>query len=140
MLVFAIGLLFLAFTLTAVALPATANGSLTISFFVSVLSYVVYWLILLATGFGHRLVPTIASIMACGSLLTILHVIVYVLMSQLVSAAATDTVAWLILIWAIPVKGSIIASSIEQHWFAGIAIAMTIFVMQNIAYITLTTL
>ncbi len=136
-LLFSIGLLLLAFTLTAVAMPAAASGNIALSFFVSVLSYVVYWLVLLACGFGHRLIPTIASIMACGSLLTILHVTVFVVMRLFASDVTTDLVAWLILIWAIPVKGKIIASSIEQNWFAGIAIAMTIFVLQNITYMTL---
>ncbi|MBT5219767.1 MAG: hypothetical protein HOI35_03085 [Woeseia sp.] len=139
-LVVAIGLLLFAFLSTAVAMPETVSGNIAISFFVSVLSYVVYWLVLLATGFGRRLVPTIASIMACGSILTILHVVVFVVMRQFTSDVVTDTVAWLILIWAIPVKGNIIARSIEQHWFAGIAIAMTIFVMQNITYIILVNL
>ncbi len=136
-LLFSIGLLVTAFMLTAVAMPVAASGNIAISFFVSVLSYVVYWLVLLATGFGHRLIPTIASIMACGSLLTILHVVVYVAMSQVASDVTTDLVAWLILIWSIPVKGKIIANSIEQYWFVGIAIAMTIFVLQNITYMAL---
>ena len=78
--------------------------------------------------------------MACGSILTVLHVVVFVVMRQFTSDVVTDTVAWLILIWAITVKGNIIARSIEQHWFAGIAIAMTIFVMQNITYIILVNL
>ncbi|MGY8796660.1 MAG: hypothetical protein ACKVJN_16335, partial [Woeseiales bacterium] len=55
-LVVAIGLLLFAFLSTAVAMPETVSGNIAISFFVSVLSYVVYWLVLLATGFGRRLV------------------------------------------------------------------------------------
>lgn len=83
------------------------------------------------------MLPTIAAIMACGSILTILQSVVFVVMGLFASTGATVTVSWLILIWAIPVKGNIIARAIEQHWFVGIAIAMSIFVMQNIVYVSL---
>jgi len=136
-LVYSIGLLVFAFALSAALTPDSGNGNLAVSFLVAVLSYFVYWIILIVTGFGHRMVPTIAAIMACGSILTILQSVVFVLMGMFVNAGTTATVAWLILIWAIPVKGNIIARAIEQHWYIGIAIAMSIFVMQNIIYVSL---
>ena len=136
-LVYAIALLILAFALSGALAPDSGNGNLAISFLVAVLSYVVYWIILLATGFANRMVPTIAAIMACGSILTILQSVVFVAMGMFVNAGTTATVAWLILIWAIPVKGNIIARAIGQHWYVGIAIAMSIFVMQNIVYVSL---
>lgn len=136
-LVYAIGLLIFAFAFSAVATPGSGNGDLAVSFMVAVLSYVVYWVILVVAGFGHRMVPTIAAIMACGSILTVLQSVVFLIMSLFANAGMTATIAWLILIWAIPVKGNIIARAIEQHWFAGIAIAMSIFVMQNIVYVSL---
>ncbi|MGI9205197.1 MAG: hypothetical protein ACR2Q3_14365 [Woeseiaceae bacterium] len=136
-LVYAIGLLVLAFAVSAALAPDSGTGDLAISFLVAVLSYFVYWLVLIATGFANRLVPTIAAIMACGSILTVLQSVVFVVMGMFVNASTTATVAWLILIWAIPVKGNIIARAIEQHWYIGIAIAMSIFVMQNIVYVSL---
>lgn len=136
-LVYAIALLILAFGLSAAMAPDSGDGNLAISFLVAVLSYFVYWIILIATGFPHRMVPTIAAIMACGSILTILQSVVFVAMGLFASAGTTATLAWLILIWAIPVKGNIIARAIEQHWYIGIAIAMSIFVMQNIVYVSL---
>jgi len=136
-LVCAIGLLVFAFAFSAALTPSSGNGDLAVSFLVAVLSYFVYWIILIVSGYGHRMVPTIAAIMACGSILTVLQSVVFVVMSMFASAGTTATVAWLILIWAIPVKGNIIARAIEQHWYAGIAIAMSIFVMQNVIYVSL---
>ncbi len=136
-LVYAIGLLIFAFALSAVLTPGSASGGLAVSFLVAVLSYIVYWVILILAGFGHRMVPTIAAIMACGSILTVVQSVVFAVMNLFATAGMTATSAWLILIWAIPVKGNIIARAIGQHWFIGIAIAMSIFVMQNIVYVSL---
>ena len=136
-LIYAIGLLIFAFASSAALTEASENSDLAISFLVAVLSYLVYWIILFVTGFARRMLPTIAAIMACGSILTILQSVVFVVMGLFASTGTTATVSWLILIWAIPVKGNIIARAIEQHWFIGIAIAMSIFVMQNIVYVAL---
>lgn len=126
-------MLVLAFLCSAVLIP-NESGDLAISFLVAVASYLAYWFVLIVTGYTRRLVPTIAAIMATGSILTMLHSVVFALMRPIATANLTVTIAWLILIWAIPVKGHVIARAIGQHWFAGIAIAMTIFVMQNVAY------
>lgn len=130
----ATGLLLLAFSCSALLAADSENGDLAISFLVAVASYIAYWLVLTVSGFGRRLVPTISAIMAAGSILSILSVLVSAIMRPIVADNISLTIAWLILVWSIPVEGNIIARAIEQHWFAGIAIAMIIFVMQNIAY------
>jgi len=104
----------------------------------SISSYVLYWLVLVVNGYANRLLPTISSIMACGSLLTIIQVAAQVFLGPFLSVNLIFVIAWLIEIWKIPVKGHIIARAIGQHWYIGIAIAMTIFIMQYAAYRALT--
>ena len=81
---------------------------------------------------------TISSIMACGSILTILMVIAAVIIAPIFGGAVAGIVVWLILFWSVPVKGHIIARAIERHWYIGIAIALTIFIMQYMSYLVMT--
>jgi hypothetical protein len=133
-LAFAIGLLLLSFFCSAILITESGNDSLSLSFLITIFSYVLYWLILVVNGYANRLLPTISSIMACGSLLTITQVAAQVFLGPFLSVNLTFIVAWLIEIWKIPVKGHIIARAIGQHWYLGIVIAMTIFIMQYAAY------
>jgi hypothetical protein len=136
-LAFAVGLLLLSFLCTAILMSEPGTDDLGLSFLITIASYVLYWIVLLVNGYAHRLLPTLSSIMACGSLLTIAGVAARVFLGPFLSANLTMVVAQLILIWTVPVKGHIIARAIGRHWYLGIAIAMTIFVMQNVAYFAL---
>lgn len=133
-LAFAFGLLLLSFFCSAILITDSGADNLGISFFVSIASYVLYSVVLFVNGFSRRLVPTISSIMACGSLLTIIQVAAQIFLGPFLSVNLIFIVAWLIEIWKIPVKGHIIARAIGQHWYFGILIAMTIFIMQYAAY------
>lgn len=137
-LAFAIGLLLLSFFCTAMLMTDSGGDDLSLSFLITIASYLLFWLVLVVNGYSHRLVPTISSIMACGSILSIVQVAAQVFLSPFLSANLIFIVAWLIQIWKIPVKGHIIARAIGRHWYFGIAIAMTIFVMQYAAYLALT--
>ena len=133
-LAFAFGLLLLSFFCSAILISDAGADDLGMSFFVSIASYVLYSVVLFVNGYSRRLVPTISSIMACGSLLTIIQVAVQIFLGPFLSANLIFIIAWLIEIWKIPVKGHIIARAIGQHWYFGILIAMTIFIMQYAAY------
>ncbi len=137
-LAFAIGLLLFSFFCSATLTPATGNDDLGVSFLTAIMSYVVYWLVLVSTGHSNRLLPTISSIMACGSLLSVARVVVYVVLTPILSVNMTMIVVELIVIWSIPVKGHIIARAIGQHWYVGIAIAMIIFIMRGFVYFAMT--
>ena len=133
-LAFAFGLLLLSFFCSAILISDAGNDDLGISFFLSIASYVLYSVVLFVNGHAQRLLPTVSSIMACGSLLTIAQVVTQIFLGPFLSINLIFIVAWLIEIWKIPVKGHIIARAIGQHWYFGILIAMTIFVMQYAAY------
>lgn len=128
-------MLVLTYILTIVLIPVDASGNLPASFLVAVASYGIYWMVIFLSGFAHRALPALTAIIACGSLLAILYTLVYAGLSLVAGKEVTETVAWLIIVWSIPVEGHILARTIEQHWFIGIGIALSIFVMQNIAYV-----
>jgi len=140
MLVFAysFGLLILATFMSGTLLGASDNDNMMLSFFSSLIGYALYWVVLSATGFARRLIPTIASIMGCGSILTILMVAAFILLGPFLGTSLASVIVWLILIWSVPVKGHIIARAIERHWYIGIVIAMIVFVLQYVFYQAIT--
>ncbi len=117
---------------------SAGTGIVLVSVFVSFLGYGLYWIVMAATGFTHRFLPTVSCIMACGSILTIMMVAIFVLLRPVAGNQVAALIAWLVLIWSVPVKGHIIARAINQHWYTGIAIALTIYIAQRLAYDALT--
>ena len=132
------GLLVIATLMSAVLVPSSGSDSVVLSFISSLVGYALYWVVLVVSGFGQRFVQTISSIMACGSILTILMVVAAVIAAPVFGGAMAGVVVWLILFWSVPVKGHIIARAIERHWYTGIAIALTIFIMQYLSYLAMT--
>ena len=137
-LIFAVGLAIFSLFAAEALMQQSPDGSVILSIVVSFFGYVIYWLVLFATGFKHRFLPTISCIIACHAVLTILTVAVFMLLKPVLGNAAS-VLAWLILMWAIPVKGHIIARAIEQHWYIGITIAFIVYLVQRISYEALTT-
>jgi hypothetical protein len=137
-LVLGFALVLFAFAMFVSAVLIQSDDSIVLSVAVSMVGYLLYWVVLGVTGFVRRLVPTIAAIMACGSLLTILMVAAYVMLAPFLGTNLASLVAWLTLMWSVPVKGHIIARAIEQHWYIGIGISLAIYIMQRVAYQSLT--
>ena len=135
----ALVLFFLSMMLSEMLIESTGDRVVLISVIVSFGGYFLYWIVLIATGFGHRVVPTISCIMASGSILTIAMVVVFVILDPLLGGNTAALIAWLVLIWSIPVKGHVIARAIDKHWYTGIAIALTIYFIQRLTYDSLTT-
>lgn len=133
-LVLAVGLFGIAMLVSGALIQEDSNDSLSLSVAVSVAGYGLYWFVLAVTGYTHRFLQTVTAIMACGSILTIVMVVAFLALNPLLGTAAAAIVAWLVLIWSVPVKGHIIARAIGQHWYLGITIAMTIFILQRVAY------
>ena len=131
---FALLLFAIAMLVSGALIQDGSNDSMSLSIAVSVAGYGLYWFVMSVTGYAHRFLPTVSAIMACGSILTVVMVSVFLVLNPLLGTNAAAIVAWLILIWSVPVKGHIIARAIERHWYIGIAIALTIFILQRIAY------
>jgi hypothetical protein len=92
-----------------------------------------YSAVVLGARQGSRLTQTITAILGCGALLTMTLVGGYALLEPLIGALLMTLVAFLILLWSLSIKGHIIALAINRHWYVGLAIAVTIFVLQSLA-------
>lgn len=81
-------------------------------------------------GFSQRLRQMLSAIIGCGALIALLSVAVRILALPLVGGVAANALAVLTFFWAVPVKGHIMARTLDRHWFIGIAVAMLAFVVR----------
>jgi hypothetical protein len=129
-LLLAVGLMVLSVFSATVLIPSTGEQNYFVIYASSVVGLLVYSGVLFVTGYGRRLLPVLSAIIACGSILTLLFVAEYVLLQPFLGPRIARIGATLIIFWSVPVEGHIIARAIQQHWFAGIAIAMIVFILQ----------
>lgn len=139
-------LLFLSALLLTVAVLAALvlidrfdEQDVVLEFFSVLIAVVCYSAIVLGAGQGPRLTQTITAILGCGALLTFTLVAGYVLLPPFIGAPLMTLVAFLILLWSLSIKGHIIATAINQHWYLGLAIATAVFTLQSLANRLLTT-
>lgn len=103
---------------------------LVIGFAAYLLTLLFFGAIVYLYGFSDRLLQTLSSIIACGSLIAVAAAIVSLLLGPMIGSTEAGLLAALIWFWSVPVKGHIIARSIEQHWFVGIAFAVSAFILR----------
>lgn len=89
-----------------------------------------YGAVIFVSGHPSRLLSAISSIIACGSLITLMFVAEFVLLSPLLGRDVAGLLATLIIFWSVPVEGHIVARAIGRHWFVGIVIAVMAFILQ----------
>jgi hypothetical protein len=113
-----------------VLIPVGRNQDYLVVIASGAIGLLVYFGVLTVTGYRRRSLQTLTAIIACGSILTLLFVASYVLMQVFLGTRIANMGGTLIIIWSVPVEGHIIARAIQQHWYAGIAIAMFVFIIQ----------
>lgn len=131
-LVFLFSLLLMAFAtfVAATLINLGEDYSHLLTLVTNLLGIAIYSAVLFAAGFIRRFVPILSALVACGSILSLLFVAAYVMLSPFLGGNFAVIIATLIIIWSIPVEGHIIARGIEQHWYVGIVIAMIVFSVQ----------
>jgi hypothetical protein len=82
------------------------------------------------TGFGNRTLQTLSALVGCGALISVAMLAFLLLVTPLAGALAANFGAFLLLAWSVPVKGHIIARALDRHWYIGIVIALSIFLLQ----------
>lgn len=85
-------------------------------------------------GFSPRLIQTVTALIGCGAIIFLTFVAQYILFLPFVGEEVSGLAANLILLWSVPVEGHIIARAIDRHWYVGILIAISVFVLQYILY------
>jgi hypothetical protein len=124
------GLMMLSLFCATTLVPPTGEPSWFALYGSIAVGLFVYVGVLLVTGFGRRILQVLSAIVASGSILNLMFVAEYVLLSPFLGTRIAGIGATLIIFWSVPVEGHIIARGIQQHWFAGIAIAMLVFILQ----------
>jgi hypothetical protein len=102
--------------------------------FSALIGVICYSAIVVAVGHAPRLTQTITAILGCGSLLAFAFAVAYVFLQAIGSPVLMLLVVWAIVLWSVSVKGHIIASAINRHWYAGLAIAVAVFVLQHVVH------
>lgn len=125
-----VGLMVFATVSANLMIDAGGEQNYAITILSSLLGLMFYAAVLFVTGFSRRFLPTLTAIIGCSSLLTMMFVAEFVLFQPFLGSQLAGIIATLIIFWSVPVEGHIIARAIERHWFIGIAIAMTVFIVQ----------
>ena len=93
----------------------------------SMMAYLSGLLVFLAvaifSGYSSRALQMMSTIIAVGSLLAILSIAATVLAVLLGAGTGAGYVGLGVYLWSIPVKGHILARTINTHWLIGAAIA-----------------
>ena len=95
-----------------------------------IVGWTCYVLVLVGLGFGARTLPTLSAIVGSGAIISFLMLLAFVILTPTLGSRIADLVAFFVLVWSVPVKGNIIARAINWHWYAGIVIAFSIFILQ----------
>ena len=112
------------------AVDSLAVRNIIVAIFGYALALAFYGVIVFLSGYGPRLLPALSSIIACGSIISAVALAESMLLSPLIGQDVATDLATLIWFWSVPVKGHVVARTIEQHWFVGITIAMSAFILR----------
>ncbi len=96
----------------------------------AIVGAICYVVVLSATGYGGRAVQTLAALIGCGAVISFTMLAEIVLFTPFLGRDIASLIAFVVLVWSVPVKGHIIARAINWHWYAGIVIAFSIFLLQ----------
>jgi len=105
-----------------------------LSLFAGLVGVLCYAAVVVISGHSSRVLQTISAVLGCGALISLAFVAEFVLFTHFLGQSITGIVAQLILLWAVPVEGHIIARAIDRHWYVGILIAISVFVLQFVIY------
>lgn len=103
--------------------------NLSISFIAYLLTLAFFGAIVYLYGYADRLLQTLSSIIACGSIVALAAALIAELLTPLVGSAEAFAVGYLMWLWSVPVKGHIVARAIQQHWFVGFAFALSAYLL-----------
>ena len=101
--------------------PALTAYATALGFYAAVVSLL---------GFRRRLLPMISTIIACGSIIAVLSTVGAVVLAPITGAVVANSFATLVWFWSVPVKGHVVARTVDRHWFFGIGVAMLAFVLR----------
>jgi len=138
LLLLAIGIWLFAVLTQLVLIDRFNESDFVLEIFSALLAVICYSIVVVGFGKAPRLMQTITAILGCGAILAIFFVVVFVFLQPFVGSVVMALAVWAIVLWSMSIKGHIIASVIERHWYLGLAIAVSIFILQHIVHAFLT--
>ena len=102
--------------------------------FTALVGILCYAAVVVISGHASRVLQTVSAVLGCGALISLAFVAEFVLFTPFLGQSISGIVAQLILLWSVPVEGHIIARAIDRHWYVGILIAISVFVLQFVIY------
>lgn len=125
-----IGLWLLALFATTVMIDNFSMRDAGVAVGSAVVGILCYSVVLAIRGYAARTLQTVSALIGTGALISFAMLAVLVMVTPFVGRNIANLVAFLLLVWSVPVKGHIIARAINWHWYAGIAVALAIFMLQ----------
>ena len=123
-------LLIVAWSLQLALIETLSRGRMLIALLGYALALSFYGTIISVCGYSGRVRQALSAIIACGSILSVSSLLAFTALGPLLGQLTAGIVADLVWYWSIPVKGHIVAHAIGQHWFVGIVIAMSAYIMR----------
>jgi hypothetical protein len=124
-------LLWLFARLATLALIKGSNEQIfVIEFFSAFFATCMYAVVVVLAGKNSRLLQTITAIIGVSAVMRVVYLIANALLLPFVGEGFMPIVVIATILWSISVKGHIVASAIERHWYAGLAVALVVTIMQ----------
>ena len=124
-------LLWLFARLATLALISSSSEQIfVIEFFSAFFSTCLYAVVFVLAGKNVRLLQTVTAIIGVSAVMRVVYLIANTLLLPFLGVGIMRIVVIATILWSISVKGHIIASAIERHWYAGLAIALVVTIMQ----------
>ena len=138
LLVMAISLWLFAVLCQVALIPQIDESDFALEVFSALVGVTCYSAVIVGFGQAPRLTQALTAILGCGALMAIVFTVAYIVLQTINSQLMFVIVVWTIVLWSVSIKGHIIASTINRHWYLGLAIAVSVFVLQHAvhAYIT----
>ena len=89
-----------------------------------------YVMLLAVFGKSERLLPTLTSLIGCGTLLLAISALVFVSLKPFVGADDALLVAYPFTLWSVPVEGHIISRALDKPFMVGFVFALGVFMLQ----------
>ncbi len=115
---------------TLALISSSSDKIFVIEFFSLLLSTCAYVAVIVLARKSSHLLQTITAIIGVSALMRVVYLTANALLLPFLGIGFMRIVVLATLLWSIAVKGHIIARAIERHWYAGLAIALAVTIMQ----------
>ena len=134
LLMLAIGLWVFALLCQAALIPRIESADVFYEVFSALVGVTCYAAVVIGFRQAPRLTQTLTALLGCGALVSMTFTILYVILQAIGSNLMMVIMVWSIVLWSISIKGRIIASAVNAHWYFGLAIAVSVFILQHVVH------